>query len=403
MSSISSRNAQADGLIARGGKSLRIGIMLRHIDQHGGGVHVYTHNLLRELLRLDTPHEFVFLYSDPTCIGRFGGRPNLREVAESAPAKLIWDQYAARRLAARERVDLLFNPKYSIPLTGDCPTAWVCHGLDWYVMPWGSRWIDRLSHQLLIPRYARKADRIVCVSDTTRQHVQDFLRVPAARTQTVYLGVDEAFRELVPAPLLDSVRAAYRLPERFALYCGQIYPPKNFGRLVQAYAQVGPKLGIHLVVAGEHRWLCGGEMREIDRLGISDWVHRPGWIDRKTLPSFYRLAQALLVPSLYESFSIPLLEAMASGCPIVTANRHGCRELAGDAGILVDPEDVGSIAQGIHLALTDPELRRSKLAAGLERSRQFSWSRCAAETLAVLESVIHGTPAQSPPHAASAA
>jgi glycosyltransferase involved in cell wall biosynthesis len=382
-------------------KPLRIGILLRHLGQHGGGVRVYTQNLLQELVRIDTPHEFVFFYSDPAFKGSFASAPNVREVVATAPSVLIWDQLVARRLAARARVDLLFNPKYSIPLGGNCPSAWVCHGLDWYAMPWGSRWMDRLSHQFLVPLYARKADQILCVSETTREHLHEYLEVPAQRTRTVYLGVDEAFREALPESQLAAARSAYRLPERFVLYCGQIYPAKNFRRLVQAYARIGPAHGVRLVIAGEHRWLAEDDLAEIERLGISDWVHWPGWIDRKSLPAFYQLAEALLLPSLYEACGIPLLEAMASRCPVVTSNVHGCREIAGDAGILVDPTDVAAIAEGIRLAITDRELCRKKIALGVERSQQFSWQRCASETLAALESIIAGPPARRP-HAAAA-
>jgi glycosyltransferase involved in cell wall biosynthesis len=377
------------------GRPLRIGVMLRHLGQHGGGVSVYTRNLLRELIRMQTPHELVLLHREPRFLGSFGTAPGLREVVSGAPSVLLWDQLVAPRLAARERVDLLFNPKYSVPLVAPCPSAFVCHGLDWYVMPHGSRWLDRLSHRFLIPRYARVAERILCVSDSTREHVQQYLGVPAERTETVHLGVDETFRASVPPERIAEGQRAHRLPARFFLYCGQIYPPKNFGRLLQAFARVGPSLGIHLVVAGEHRWLAEQEIAQVERLGIQNWVHRTGWIDRDTLPAFYRLAEALLLPSLYESFGLPLLEAMASGCPVVTANRYGCRELAGDAGVLVDPEDVGGIAEGMLQIASDAALREKNIAAGRLRAGEFSWSRCAQRTLAALERAAQGRTASA--------
>jgi glycosyltransferase involved in cell wall biosynthesis len=192
----------------------------------------------------------------------------------------------------------------------------VCHGLDWYVMPWGSKLMDRLSHRYLIPMYAKKADAIIAVSETVKEQVINYLGIAEERVHTVYLGVDEAFRRPVPSEKLEQVRCEYRLPERFFLYCGQIYPPKNFGRLVQAYAQVGPELGLPLVVAGGHTWLCEDEIALIDQLGIKQWVRWPGWIDRETLPAFYALAEALVLPSLYEAFGIPLLEAIPADAPL---------------------------------------------------------------------------------------
>jgi glycosyltransferase involved in cell wall biosynthesis len=367
---------------------MQIGIMLRHYTQHGGGVWVYTHNLLRELLALRTPHEFVLFYRDPKLVETYANKAGVCEIALKAPSTFLWDQLAMWRAEKREQLDLLFNPKYTLPLLAACRTVFVCHGLDWYVMPWGSQWCDRLSHRYLIPHYAHKADAIIAVSRSTPQHVIDYLGVPESLVYPVYLGVDEAFRQPVLQEYLADIRRTFQLPKRFFLYCGQIYPPKNFGRLLQAYARVGPPQGIALVVAGEHRWRCREEIALIDQLGLASWVLWPGWIARNRLPALYVLAEALVLPSLYESFGLPLLEAMSSGCPVVTANRYGPRELVGNAGILVDPEDVESIAHGMCRVVTDRALRQWLVEGGRERARSFSWKTCAKETLQVLESVM---------------
>ena len=366
---------------------MKIGIMLRHLDQHGGGVLVYTRNLLRELVALDSPHEFVLIYRNPQLLGTYRHHPRVQEVVVEAPNVLLWDQLAVRRVEKREKLDFIFNPKYSLPLLAECKTVFVCHGLDWFVMPWGSRWIDRLSHRYLIPRYAHKADAIIAVSHTTREHVMRYLGVSERRVSTVYLGVDDAFRKTIEQEKLEEIRRMYQLPKRFFLYCGQIYPPKNFGRLLQAYARVGPEMGISLVVAGTHTWLCADELALIDKLGISSCVIRPGWIDRDTLPAFYALAEALLLPSLYEACPSPILEAMSSGCPVVTANRYGTQELAGEAAVLVDPENVENIAEGIRQVAMDADLRVRLIEAGRKRADGFSWNKCARETLQVLEKV----------------
>ena len=362
--------------------------MLRHYDQHMGGVRVYTRKLLEAMLDLRSGHEFVFLYRHPALVGTHAGDPQVQEVALPARTFLGWDQVAVPRAVRRHRIDLLFNPKYSIPLRAPCPSVWVCHGLDWYVMPWASRFVDRLSHRFLVPRYAARAAAIIAVSEVTRRHVLQYLPVAADRVFTVYSGVDDVFRRTPDPERLRAVRAKYALPERFLLYAGAIYPPKNFTRLVRAYAAVGPERGIPLVIAGgENRFLSERELREPDALGIGDWVRRPGWVDQEELAAFYALAEALLLPSLFESCGLPVLEAMAAGCPVVTADRYGTKELAEGAALLVDPESVDSIAAGIRRVLDDADLRGELVAAGRERSRSFEWRRCAAETLRVLERV----------------
>jgi glycosyltransferase involved in cell wall biosynthesis len=367
---------------------VRIGIMLRHYDQHMGGVRVYTRRLLAALLELRSGHEFVFLYRNPALVGTYAGHPAVEEVALPARTVLGWDQVAVPRAVRRHRIDVLFNPKYSIPLRAGCPAVWVCHGLDWYVMPWASRFVDRLSHRFLVPRYAARAAAIIAVSEVTRGHILQFLPVAAERAVTVYSGVDDVFRHRPDAERLQAVRAKYGLPDRFLLYAGAVYPPKNFTRLVRAYARVGPERGVPLVIAGgENRFLSEGELGEPEALGIGEWVRRPGWVEQEELAAFYALADALLLPSLFESCGLPVLEAMAAGCPVVTADRYGTKELAEGAAVLVDPEDVESIAAGIRAVLDDQSLRARLVAAGHERSRSFTWERCARDTLATLERV----------------
>jgi glycosyltransferase involved in cell wall biosynthesis len=359
--------------------------MLRHFDQHGGGVWVYTRNLLREIAGLDVPHKFVLIYSDPRFVGTYGDGKRIREVAVKAPHPVLWDQFAVAQVAKREKFDLIFNPKYSIPLNVNCPTVWVCHGLDWYLAPEWSRLGDRLSHRFLIPQYARKARAIIAVSNTTKEQLRQYLSVKESRVHTVYHGLDETFSGTVGSEIKEQTRLKHKLPDRFFLYVGQIYPPKNFGRLLEAFARVGPSRGIHLVVAGTHTSLCKHELKMIRDLNLESWVLQAGWVDHDTLPAFYAMATALVMPSLYESFGMPVLEAMSAGCPVLTADRHGTRELAEGAAILVNPEQVEDIAQGMSILATNEQYCARLIQAGRQRASSFSWQRCAVETLRVLE------------------
>jgi glycosyltransferase involved in cell wall biosynthesis len=367
---------------------MRIGVMLRHYDQHGGGVRVYTRALLEQLVTHYRQHEYVLFFNNPALVGTYGNNPQVEEVCVRSRSVLLWDQVALPRALRRHGVDVLFNPKYSLPLSGRYPGAWVCHGLDWYVMPWASRFVDRLSHRFLVPRYAARAKAVIAVSELTRQHVIEYLHVAEERVTTVYSGINDVFRVPLSATDLRNVRERYSLPERFVLYAGAVYPPKNFTRLVQAYARVGPAQGVSLVIAGgQNRFLSERELAEPARLRVEDWVKWAGWVDAPTLAAFYQMAEALLLPSLFESFGLPVLEAMASGCVVVTSNCYGTREIAADAAILVDPLSVDSIAQGIDQALRDAPSRARLQERGRARSRSFTWQRCAAQTLEVLERI----------------
>jgi glycosyltransferase involved in cell wall biosynthesis len=384
---------------------MRLGIMLRHFDQHDGGVKVYTRELLNAIITANTRHEIVLLYRNRKRLGTYGIADCVSEVLLEGGPIFYWDQVKVPRAVRSLGIDVLFNPKYSIPLNVRCSTAWVCHGLDWYVMPQASRWIDRLNHRLLIPQYAAKSDAIIAVSETTREHVMKYLDVPGERVHTVYSGLSYAFRQPQDREQLEATRRRFNLPPRFLLYCGAVYPPKNFTRLIRAYAKVGPARGVQLVIAGgSNRFLSAHELLEPQRQGISDWVHWIGWLDNADLPAVYRLAEGLLLPSLYESVGMPVMEAMACGCPTLTANRFGTLELAEGAAVLVDPDSVEDIAAGIVRLLEDQQLRAQLRAAGLKRAEHFTWQRTAAEVMDVLESLprmraTDGTTDTMQPHA----
>jgi glycosyltransferase involved in cell wall biosynthesis len=366
---------------------MRIGVMLRHYEQHGGGVRVYTRALLEHLVANPRGHEYVLFFANPSLLGTYRA-PHVQEVYVPGRSVLAWDQMNLPRAVRRCGIDVLFNPKYSVPLSGAYPSAWVCHGLDWYVMPWASRFIDRMSHRFLVPRYARRASAVVAVSEVTREQLMEFLKLPPERITTVYTGIDSAFQAQWDPAALQAVRTRYGLPERYVLYAGAVYPPKNFTRLVQAYARVGPRLGVSLVIAGgTNRFLSEHELEEPARLKLGDWVKWAGWVDPQTLPAFYQMAQALLLPSLFESFGLPILEAMASHCPVVTSNRYGAKEIAQDAAVLVDPESVEAIAEGIERVLTQSALREELKRKGSARAATFTWERCAGQTLGVLERI----------------
>ena len=157
---------------------------------------------------------------------------------------------------------------------------------------------------------------------------------------------------------------------------------------MQAYAKVGPAAGISLVIAGgENRFLSEHELKVPDDMGLTPWVKWLGWVDPGLLPTLYQMAEVLLLPSLFESYGLPIVEAMASGCPVLTADRYGTKEIAGDAALLVNPESVDDIAGGMYRLAHEPALRARLIAAGRERVGPLTWARCAEQTLEVLENI----------------
>ena len=228
---------------------------------------------------------------------------------------------------------------------------------------------------------------VIAVSNRARKDISIYAGADPNKVKTVYLGPDDRFRKALSKDLLKTIKQKYNLPDRFILNVGLIYPGKNIKNILQAYAKLHKKIPQKLVVAGDLRWKYEDQLKPLDEYHLHDDVIFPGWVAHEDLPAFYQMADLFLFPSIYESCPIALLEAMASGCPVVTSNTGGTPEIAGDAAILLDPNDPEAIAAAVHSVLTDAQLREALIRKGVEQSKRFSWERCARETLELFESL----------------
>jgi glycosyltransferase involved in cell wall biosynthesis len=360
--------------------------MLRHYEQQEGGVKVYTKRILPLLFTLGNRHQYVLIYQNPRLLGTYSQYPNVEEVAARMPGTVTWDQIAVPLMARRKRVDLIFNPKFTVPLFTRAKKVFVLHGSEWFVIPEHFKRYDRFYFNRAVPLYCRHADAFIAVSNAVKTDVVNYIGVDPAKVAPIHNGFDpDIFQQVRDPAKLQAVRAKYRLPERFILWAGQIESRKNIARLLQAFARIKDDVPHHLVMAGALRWSSGTELSVIKELGIEARICQPGWIDHGDLAAVYSLAEEFAFPSLYEGFGIPLLEAMACGCAIVTANTCAPPEVCDGAARLVDPLDVAAIATAMREVLLDTQLRAKLAARGLERARDFGWEKCAHEILALFD------------------
>lgn len=368
---------------------MRIGVMLRALDERGG-ISVYANNIVEELLSLDGTNHYVLYFSDPSHLGRFSQYRNVTERHLRAPHKAFWDQIAIPLACLRDRVDVLFHPKFTVPFLAPCKTVMVVHGADWFIPEqarfygtWDVRYI-----RLVMPWYFRKASKVISVSRLTTENFHRVLRLPPGKLETVYFAPGRHFGPVSSDEEIHRVRARYGLPGRFIFTLAKPGDGdrKNFTGMIRGYAAYHAEetRPLKLVVGGKdcHR-LAAGHGIPTDGFG-ADLVF-PGWIDQKDLPAVYSMADLFLYVSNLEAFPIPIAEAMACGTPMVTSNVNGLEELAGDAAVLVDPGRPGDIARGIEQVLTDETLRKELSRRGLDRSRMFDWEECRVRTLGILE------------------
>lgn len=367
---------------------MRIGIMLRTIDEKQG-IGVYSANLIEQMLAIDRKNDYTLFYKTRTHFGRFADRDNVKEVLIEGGNKLLWDQIKIPLALRKNPVDLLFHTKFTLPLLAGCKTIMSIHGASWFVHPELYGKMDVAYIKAVMPWYCRKADFIVSNSDLTTKDYIRLMPITPAKIRTIHLGYNTNFKVIQDTDILAAAKEKYKLPDKFILWVGKYDPRKNFDNLIKAYKLMRKDSDCRIALAG-----IGCE-KYVEEYGLHDDVERGdirilGWVDQSDLPALYNLAWCMLFPSVYEEFGIPTCEAMACGCPPIVSTTGALPEIAGDAGILVEPFDPADIAAKTRELWESSELRERQRGLALERAKDFTWRQCAEKTLEVIEEVAGG-------------
>ncbi|MGD8562594.1 MAG: glycosyltransferase family 1 protein [Desulfarculaceae bacterium] len=368
---------------------MRIGIMLRHIQEKGGIV-TYSHNLLKGFFRQKSGHHFALLYASPDMLGTYASSPGVSEHVIPRSSKFVWDHWSVPRFADKLELDLIFNPKLSVPLWARQKRVLVLRP-EQFVHPELFPWTDRRYFKFFIPKYCKVSARVIAPAEISTRDIINHVGVEPAKVVTVHEGCGDHFFTATPsAPAEARVREKYNLPPDYVLFVGGLTPLKNFERLIQAYAKVQARHGIPLVVVGFNRWRFEKDLSFVSHHPASQHILFPGFVDDQDLPYVYRMATVLFFPSIYEGFGIPIPEAFATGCPVVTTTRGACPEVAGGAAVLVDPFDVDDMARGLESVVSSASVQEELRAKGLARAPYFGYDRVASQTLEVLEQAMNG-------------
>jgi glycosyltransferase involved in cell wall biosynthesis len=303
------------------------------------------------------------------------------------PARRFWTHYRLSRELRKNPVDLLFVPAHVLPLYHPEGSIVTVHDLGYLVEPESHPRLSRLQLKLTTRWNANQATHIVAISEATRQDLVKYLHVDPKRITVVPHGVDPQFRPL-PAEEIARYRRAARLPERFILYLGTIQPRKNLSKLIDAFERVALNHpGISLVLAGRTGWLSEPILERARSSAVQDRIRFLGYVPDEQLPLLYGAATTVTLPSLYEGFGLPVLEAMACGSPVVMSNRGALPELAGADAEVIEPTDVDELAASLRAAIfrgDDPEL----ISQRTKHAGTFSWQSSATRTLELIREVL---------------
>ena len=376
---------------------LTIGIdASRSLRTEPTGTEFYSRQIIGHMLAAPSDHHAFRLYApqEPTAEALRGAAPpphDQRAVTVRAlPGNRLWTHRTLAWELCRRPPDVLFVPAHVVPFLPRplLPhTVVTLHDIGYRHFPRSHTVLQRLYLELSTRWSAAAASRVIAVSRHTASDLQRFYRVPAAKIRVIHEApIPRAPVQHAAEPSQDAVTPpAYERP--FALYVGTIQPRKNLLRLIDAYARLTQQhqIGWDLVLAGRLGWLSQEYQSHTAARGLAGRVHFPGYLPDAAVAALMDKALFFAFPSLFEGFGLPVLEAQTTGVAVMCAKNSALPEIAGDAALLVDPENVDEIAAAMLRLSQDEALRQELIAKGYENVKRFSWEKAARETLAVLE------------------
>ena len=349
------------------------------------GTENYSYNLIKALITLDKKNRYVLYFNK---IPQFFeiDQPNVS--TRIIPSPRFWTQGRLAFEVFLRPPDVLFVPAHTMPVIRrlGVRTVVTIHDLgaeflaEYHKFPqkiylnWSTRYI------------ASKAAHIISVSKFTKAELNRTLKVPNNRVTVVYEATNRKLFYPRTKHETAQARAKYGLAGKYFLYVGTIQPRKNLVRLIEAFSKARLE-HTDLVLVGSKGWLYDEIYKAPEKFGVSNHVRFLDYVPDEDLPSLYSGALGLVFPSLYEGFGLPILEAFACGCPVLTSGIGAMAEIAGVAALFVDPLDVKSISQGIKKLSEKDEIRERLIQKGNLRVGDFAWEKAAKETLKVLEKV----------------
>jgi glycosyltransferase involved in cell wall biosynthesis len=373
--------------------SNKIAIISSSLNGQKTGVAWYLHNLIWQCGKIGGNAEYHLInckkeYSEFP-FGNISNEKGLFFKKESFVVNLLNDLSVAFKARPR-KFDLVFNPCHAMTyFYFSIPCVVLVFDLTPVLFRDTHSVQSNFVHKYILPRTLRNADKIIAISQNTKNDLIKHFNIPEDKIRVVYLAVNNNYKP-VSNEEVKRVKDKYNPNSPFILYVGTLEPRKNIVRLIDAFHRLKQKEIPHkLVIAGKKGWKYENIFGEIEKLKLKDDVIFTGYVSDEDLPALYNAADLFVYPSIYEGFGLPPLEAMACGTPVITSNTSSLPEVVGGAGIMVDPYNIDELSNKMQEVLTSKNLRKELSEKGLKRAKMFSWEKCAKETLEVFEDLIN--------------
>ncbi|HXY53893.1 MAG TPA: glycosyltransferase family 1 protein [Nitrospirota bacterium] len=369
-----------------------------------GGIETYLRNLVHSLQKIDQENSYVLLCDDHYAkeIQIFNDSFTFRSVNYTQPSILWLVRGILRKMTKidvlrpvfnRLKLDIIHHPFTILnPMRTKIPSVLTFVDMQHEFFPQFFSPAEMKMRKEFYRPSAEQATRIIAISGHVKSSLAERYGISPDKIDVVYLGYDERYRVYNNEDVLQTTRSKYELNRPFLYYPGATWPHKNHKTLLAALNRMTERYQFdgQLVLTGIAKKSYSDIIGEIKRLGLGDKVKVLGYLPYEELPYLYNLARALVFPSLFEGFGIPLVEAMACGCPIACSNTTSIPEVVGDAGVFFDPTSPEDMADKIWQLWKDDERLKEMRKRGLERAKLFSWDETARKTIETYRKTIEG-------------
>jgi glycosyltransferase involved in cell wall biosynthesis len=372
--------------------SYRIGIDFHVAGGIYQGVRTYLANLIQAILATDDESTYIVYTNEPDAFGRWrDNHPNLNLKRLPTPSGRLNLLFGFAACAFRDRL-ALFHSQYVLPLYLPCRSVLTIHDILFESHPEFFPKVHRRLLKSFIPLSARRASRIISVSEYTKGEIVKYYGVSDQKITVIHEGASERFGPILDQGVISKALSRYGMKRKYILFVGRIEPRKNIAGLLRAFDYVKKRGNedISLVIVGQQDALFKEtELSDtIEAMGLSRDVFFTGGVSEEDLAILYNGAEVLVYPAFAEGFGLPVLEAMACGTPVITSNTTSLPEVVGKAALTVNPYDSEGIGRALERMLSDDALKKDLSTKGLQRAKVFGWAKAAQETIQLYQGVL---------------
>jgi len=364
-------------------KKIRVGIIGRDLRKKGGGTKTYISNILKTINNNKSENlEFYLIHNS---LGHKNQFVNFKETFVKGKNKLIFDYLHVPIWSRNNKLDIVLFPKNTIPFFVRGRKILVIHDLAYFI-PEISAYtlLDRIYTKRMIKSSFKRADKIIAVSGNTKRDITNIFGVDEEKVDVIYHGVDEKYRVIEDNKKLDVIKKKYNLKDKFILFTGGITPRKNLARLIKIFNDISDKIEHDLVLTGGKGW---NNKRELELIKKNNRIKRLGFVPDEEMPFLYNLADFYIYPSLYEGFGLPILEAQACGCSVITSNISSIPEVGGDSVFYFDPNKENEITSAILEISRNEKLKKKLIIEGFKNVKKFNWNKATRKLLKLIKEV----------------